>query len=546
MPDHLTRGREHCTRRAWADAFQALCLAERTGPLPGADLELLALSAYLVGRDDDYLAALDRAHRAYLEAGENRRAARVAFWLGLRLLFRGEKGPATGWFARGERVLEHEDPDCVERGYLLLATVQQHLNAGQCDAAQAAAVKAVEIGRRFAEPDLSACALHLQGRILLQRGQVTHGLALLDEAMVAVIAGDLSPLLTGLIYCSVIEGCLEVYELGRACEWTRALKHWCDAQPELIAFTGVCMAHRAEILQLRGTWSEALDEALRAAARCREAGNRSAAAAAFYQQGEVQRLRGEFDAAEESYRAASQWGAEPQPGLALLRLAQGRVAAAAAAIRRVVDATTDRLQRAKLLHAEAEIMLAAADIERAKRASYELEALAHDFGGGQPGILGAIAMQARGAIELAEGQHLSALVSLRRAWRSWLAVEAPYMAARVRVLVAQACRALDDHDGADLELHAARLVFEELGAAPDLARLASLALSTPEPTPNRLSSRELQVLRLLAAGKSNKAIAAELVLSQRTIDRHVSNIFNKLDVQSRSAATAFAYQHHLV
>jgi ATP/maltotriose-dependent transcriptional regulator MalT len=539
--DHLARGRERYAQRAWADAFRALSLAEQAEPMAGADLELLALSAYLIGRDDDYLDALDRAHRAYLDAGECLRAARTAFWLGLRLLFRGENGPATGWFARAQRLLDREDRDCVERGYLLLAVVQERVNAGDLDA-----MKASEAGDRFAEPDLSACARHLQGRILLEQGQVAQGLALLDEAMVAVIAGDLSPLLTGLIYCSVIDGCLQVYEFRRAGEWTRALARWCDLQPELVAFTGVCMAHRAEIMQLHGAWSDALDEARCAYGRCLDAGNRHAAAAAFYQQAEVQRLRGEFAAAEESYRSASQWGREPQPGLALLRLAQGRVDVAAAAIRRVVNATNDRVQLAKLLPADVEIMLAAGEIEEARRACCELEGIARDFGTGKPDVLGAIASQARGAVELAGGEAMAALVSLRRAWRSWLQIDAPYMAARVRVLVAVACRELGDQDGNDLELRAARSVFEQLGAAPDLARVASLTQATHGCAPHRLSSRELQVLRLVAAGKTNKAIAAELVLSERTIDRHVSNIFNKLDVPSRAAATAFAYEHRLL
>jgi len=546
VTDHLIRGRECYGRRAWADAFRALSLADQAGPLAGADLEQLAVSAYLVGRDDDYLATLERAHRAHLGAGEGLRAARAAFWLGLRLLFRGETGPATGWFARAQRVLEREDRDCVERGYLLLPAVQEQLRSGDCAAACATAASAAEIGDRFAEADLSACARHLQGRGLLLQGDLTPGLALLDEAMVSVIAGELSPIVTGLIYCSVIEGCLEVYELRRAREWTWALARWCEDQPELVAFTGVCMAHRAEIMLLNGAWSAAIDEAKCACARCLGAGNRQAAAAAFYQQAEVQRLQGEFGAAEESYRSASQWGWEPQPGLALLRLAQGRVDPALAAIRRVVNATTDRVERAKLLPASIEIMLAAGDIEEARRECRELEGIARALETGEPGILGAMAAQARGEVELAAGEAMAALVSLRCAWRAWLQIDAPYLAARVRVLVALACRALDDEDGSNLELQAAHTVFEQLGAAPDLARVASLTRSTPARAPHRLSSRELQVLRLVAAGKTNKAIAAELHVSERTIDRHVSNIFSKLDVPSRAAATAFACQHHLV
>jgi ATP/maltotriose-dependent transcriptional regulator MalT len=543
VPDELERGRESYARRAWGDAHRLLSRADQAAPLGGADLERLAMAAYLIGRDDDYLAALDRAHHAYLDAGEGVRAVRCAFWLGLRLLFRGETGRATGWLARAQRLLEREERDCVEQGYLLLPVVNQQIAAGDCDAAYAAATRATEIGDRFGDADLSACARHLQGRVLIQQGRVAQGLALLDEAMVAVAAGELSPLITGLTYCSVIEGCQEAYALGRAREWTSALAQWCEAQPDMVAFTGVCLAHRAEILRFHGAWQASIEEARRACERCARAGNQQAAAAAFYQQAEVHRLRGEFAAAEEAYRSASQWGWEPQPGLALLRMAQGRTDAAAAAMRRVVSATIDRLQRTRLLPAHIEIMLAVGDLEEARGACRELEEIAPSF---ESGVLNAMAAHARGAVELAAGDAQAALVSLRRAWQVWHQIEAPYVAARVRMLVGLACRALGDDDGGGLELDAARAVFERLGAAPDLARIDSLAPGAPPGRPHGLTPRELQVLRLVAAGKTNRAIATELFLSEKTIDRHVSNIFTKLDVPSRAAATAYAYEHKLV
>jgi DNA-binding CsgD family transcriptional regulator len=539
----LERGRKCYARRAWADAYRAFSLADRAAPLAAADLELLAMAAYLLGRDDDYLSSLDRAHHAHLDAGETLRAVRCAFWLGLRLLFRGEAGRASGWLTRAQRLLDREGGDCVEPGYLLLRVAQQHLDAGHCAAAYAVATEAAEIGERFGEADLIACARHLQGRILVQQGQVETGLALLDETMLAVTAGKLSPLVTGLIYCSVIEGCQEVYALGRAREWTAALAQWCEEQPEMVSFTGTCLVHRAEIMQLRGAWPEAIKEARRASARCLQAANRRTAAVALYQQAEVHRLRGEFAAAEEAYRNASQWGWEPQPGLALLRMAQGRTDAAAAAIRRVASATSDRLQRTRLLPAYIEIMLAAGDVADARAACRELEEIAKSF---DTGVLGAMAAQARGAVELAEGDAQAALGSLRRAWQVWEQVEAPHLAAQVRVLIGLACRALGDEDGSRLEFDAARAVFEALGAAPDLARIDSPAAGAPSGRSHGLTRRELQVLRLVAAGKTNKAIAAELFLSEKTIDRHVSNILTKLDVPSRAAATARAYEHKLI
>jgi DNA-binding CsgD family transcriptional regulator len=542
MLDKLKQGRESYRRRAWGDAYQSLSLADQATPLGIKDLELLAISAYLIGRDDEYLSALDRAHHAYLDAGEGVRAARCAFWLGLNLLLRAETGRASGWFARAQRLLEGSERDCVEQGYLLLPVAEQHLHAGNFQAAQTTAASAAEIGERFRDADLIACARHVQGRALMLQRQVQKGLSLLDEAMVAVTAGELSPIMTGLIYCSVIDACQQMYALDRAREWTSALAQWCDEQPEMLAFTGVCRVHRAEIMQLHGAWGEAIEEARRAGERC-PGTNQQAAAAAFYQQAEVHRLRGEFAAAEEAYRNASQCGWEPQPGLALLRLAQGRTAAAAAAIRRVVGATQDRLQRTKLLPAYIEIMLDMNEIQEAHGACRELGEIAESF---EADVLGAMAAHARGAIELAEGDAQSALGSLRRAGQVWQQIEAPYLAARVRMLVALACRALGDTEGAALEMEAAQCAFQELGAAPDVARIKSLTRQAATDQLTSLTPREVQVLRLVSAGKTNKAIAAELSLSEKTVDRHLSNIFTKLDVPSRAAATAYAYQHKLV
>jgi DNA-binding NarL/FixJ family response regulator len=257
----------------------------------------------------------------------------------------------------------------------------------------------------------------------------------------------------------------------------------------------------------------------------------------------VHRLRGEFAAAERGYQSASQGGAEAQPGLALLRLAQGRTDAAAAAVQSALSATTDRFQRTRLLPAYVEIMLAAGDLEKARDACRELQQAAGSI---DAGVLGAMVAHACGAVELAQGDARSALASLRRAFEVWQRIEAPYLVARVRMLAGLACRVLGDEEGARLELDAARALFEQLGAAPDLAHIASLTPDAPPGRGHGLSARELQVLRLVAAGKTNKAIAAELCLSEKTIDRHMSNIFTKLDVSSRAAATAFAYQHELI
>jgi ATP/maltotriose-dependent transcriptional regulator MalT len=510
-------------------------------PLPAADLELLSISAYMLGREDDCRSTLERAYQLRSEAGENRPAARCAFWIGTQLAFRGEMGPATGWLGRAQRLLEGEG-DCVEQGYLLIPVIFQHEAEGDLAGAAATAAAAAEAGQRFGDKDLFALAVHAQGDILVRAGKVRDGLGLLDEAMVAVTEGGLSsPIVTGIVYCGVILACEHVYELRRAKEWTAALQRWCEQQPDLVAFSGRCLVHRAQILQLQGAWPDALAETDRADERFEQAMNQAAAARSAYLRGEVHRLRGEFAEAEEAYRRTSRLGSEPQPGLALMRLAQGRNDAAAAAIRRVAGETTDPLRRAGLLPAYAEIMLAAGELEEARNAHRELEQTCAEC---ESDMLRAMLAATRGAVELAAGETADALVSLRRAAQAWQELEAPYEAARARVLVGVACRELGDEEAFGLELEAARSAFEELGATPDLAAVD--ALEGKAAGAHGLTARELEVLRLLATGKSNREIASALVISEHTVARHVQNILRKLGVASRTAASAFAFEHDLV
>jgi DNA-binding CsgD family transcriptional regulator len=541
--EELGRGRESYAGRAWMNAYKSLSHADQAAPLGAEDLELLATSAYMLGRDDEYVSCLERAHHAYLGSGEAMRAARCAFWVGMNLALRGEMGRATGWLGRAQRLVEREGRDCVERGYLLLPLMFEHEATGDYEGAAATAADAAGIGERFGDADLFALAVHSQGILLVKQGRVVEGLGLLDEAMVAVTAGELSPIVSGFVYCGVIMGCQEAYELRRAQEWTAALTRWCEEQPDMVSFTGTCLVHRAEIMQLHGAWPDALEEARRAGQRLAQVRNQSGAAQAFYRQGEVHRLQGRFTAAEEAYREASRSGWEPQPGLALLRLAQGNGDAAAAAIRRAVGETTEPLKRARLLPAYVEIMLAVGDAQEAHSACGELEEISARY---DRSMLGAMVAYAEGAVDLAEGDARAALLALRRAWQVWRDLEVPYEAARVRVLVGLACSVLGDDDTAALELEAARGVFAQLGAVPDLARVDSLTRRVRSIDAHGLTPRELQVLRLVAAGATNKVIAAELVLSERTVDRHVSNIFTKLGVSSRTAATAYAYDHQLI
>ena len=536
--NELERGRQAYERRAWLDAYEALSRADAASSLEAADLELLAFSASMVGRMDDHIALLERAHHAHLDAGEPLGAADMAIWIGMTLASRDELGPAGGWFGRAQRLVEREGKDCVERGWLLVPAALQQLAAGDHEAAFATLRAAEETAERFRDADLLAAAMQFQGLTRIKQGRVEEGLKLLDEAMVGVTAGEVSPVLAGVVYCAVILCCEEAFDPRRAKEWTTALARWCELQPQMVAFTGRCLAHRAGIMQLQGAWGEALAEARLARERCEAAMNLAAAGQALYQEGELLRLEGAYQAAEEAYREAGKYGREPQPGLALLRLAQGDADAAGAGIRRALAETKERLQRAGLLPARAEIALALGNVGEAREAATELEQTSATSGSA---MLAAMAAQVRGAVELAEGDAEVALPWLRRAWQLWEEIGAPYEAARTRVLLGEACATLGDRDAAAVELEAARAGFEQLGAAPDLARVAGVPAET-----HGLSARELEVLRLVAAGRTNRQIAAELVVSEHTVARHLQNIFGKLGVSSRTAATAFAFERHLV
>ena len=508
----LPRGREAAAQLAWADAYAALSLADQSSSLAAEDLELLGTAAYLLGRVEDCLRALQRAQQLHAEAGELRRAARCAFWLAFHLGSAGELAQAGGWLARANRLLEHEPPDCAERGLLLLSLAVQHIGEDDNAAAQEVSARAAEIGRHAGDDDLVAFALHVQGRALVRLGRVGEAMAAFDEAMVAVVAGELSPVVVGTVYCSMLEGCQEVLEWRRAREWTEALTAWCGKQPEMVTFSGRCLVHRAEILHLHGAWPEAVEEARRAGERLAHAADSWASGGAFYRQGEVYRVLGDFTAAEDAYQQASRSGVEPQPGLALLRLAQGRTDAAQAASRRVVAETTEGFRRARLLPAQVEIMLAVGDVQAARDAAGELAEIAERW---DTLALRAVAGHARGAVLLSEGDARAAVVALRGAWQAWRELEAPYEAARVRVLVGLGCRALGDEEAAAMELEAARTVFAQLGAAPDLARLEALAHREAAWKAHGLTARELQVLRLVAAGTTNHAIASQLFVAER-------------------------------
>jgi len=539
--DALDRGRESFARRAWADAHARLSAADEETPLQPDDLQRLATAAYLAGADVDSADAWARAHQEHLARGDQRRGG--AFWLAFQLLSKGQTARSGGWLARAQRLLDEGQHDCVERGYLLLPDALKSLASGDAGGAYDTFGRAAEIADRFDDPDLSTLARLGRGQALIRRGDVDEGATLLDEAMVAAEAGDLSPVVVGTVYCGVIETCQEIFDLRRAREWTEALTRWCEAQPQLVPYRGQCRVRRAEIMRLQGAWSDAMEEARRACERLSAPPGEPAAGLAYYQLAELHRLRGEFSEAEKAYGEASKWGRKPQPGLALLRLAQGQVDGAAAASRRLMDEARDRETLSRVLPAHVDIMLAAGDVEAARAGADELSEIAAAL---DAELLRARAARARGAVHIAEGDARSALDVLREAWAIFKELEARYEAADIRVLIGRACREMEDEDTAAMEFEAARWAFQRLGAAPDLARLDALTRPTAPGDSHGLTPREVEVLHLVASGSTNKSIATQLSISERTVERHLSNIFTKLGVSSRTAATAFAYEHGLV
>lgn len=541
--DAVERGRTAFSFQQWGEAYSQLSAADREAPLAPDDLDRLATASYLVGKEADSVAAWTRAYHELLDRGEIERAARCGFWLSHNLLLKGEAAQSRGWLARVQRLLDDRQLDCVERGYLLVVVGLYAMGEGDAASSYATNCQVAKIADRFGDPDLVTFGLLCRGKALIELGETNEAMGLLDEAIVAVAAREVSPIATGIVYCAAILACRSVFDLRRAHEWTAALSDWCDAQPDLVPFRGQCLVHRSEIMQLQGAWPDALREAQQACERLSAPAKQPALGMAYYQQGELHRLRGELAQAEKAYRQANEEGRQPQPGLAQLRLAQDRVDDAVASVRRVLDEADDHVARSKVLPAYVEIMLAARDVGAARAAADELADIAADL---DIPLLRAVSAHATGAIHLAESDARAALAALRDALRGWQELDAPYEAARARVLIGCACREVGDADTGQMELDAARRVFTELGAAPDLARVDGILGRPSREAAGGLTRREIEVLALAAAGKTNHAIADELFISDKTVERHLSNIFTKLDVSNRAAATAYAYEHQLV
>lgn len=510
-----------------------------------AELERQAVDAYLQGADEASEALWSRAHAESLQSHDPAHAARCIFWIVLDLFNRGEWARGNGWLARGLRLLESL-PDSPGLGLLMAVASRNHLKQGEIEAAAQTADRALELGRQFDDPELAVFSRLAIALVHARRGRIAEAATLFDEIMVAVTVDRVSPIAVGVAYCAVISECQSLFDLSRAREWTTALGRWCSAQPQLVAFRGQCLVHRAEIMRVSGAWSEALAEAQNA---CAFTGGHPApafkypAGAAFYELGEIHRLRGDFDAAETAYHRASEYGQLPEPGLTLLHFARTKSASAETSIRRLLNERQPDVVRAAVLHAAVEILTATGDAVTARVAATELDQLSRQY---DAPALRALAAHAAGAVSLVDEDVTGALSALRTAWMLWQELEAPYEAARVRVLLGRVCQQLGDQQAAELEFDIAHRVFERLSALPDIARIDALRQRTPKTGPHSLSARERQVLELVAKGKTNRAIAQRLSISERTVDRHVSNILIKLALPSRAAATAYAYEHGLL
>jgi DNA-binding CsgD family transcriptional regulator/tetratricopeptide (TPR) repeat protein len=529
-------------RRAWRDAYSAYAGLAEEGPLSLDDLEQYAAAAHLLGEEPASREALTHVYREALQLNDAGRAARAACWLAHSMIFSGETAQANAWNERARALLTERGADCAEWGYVMILPGIEQVGSGDAAAARCTFEEAQAIGRRFADTDLVAMAGHGLGRALIRLGLRGEAMSALDQVMLEVTAGEVGPFVVGRVYCGVLEACQEVFDMRRAREWTAALTRWCEGQQDLVPYRGPCLVHRVEVMRLRGDWEDAIEEARRACDWLSSPVSPEGPADAFYQLGELHRLRGDFAKAEDAYRQANRLGRPPEPGLALLWLASGRADSATTAVRRALDAAgDDPVKRSELLAAHVEIMLALDDAAGAEEAAGELDSLASTL---EALPLRALADRARASVLIAGGDARAALSPLRRSWTAYKELDAPYEAARVRAMIGKACLALGDEESAAMEFDAARWVFERLGASPDLALID--AVSTPFKSPvEGLTSREIEVLSLIAAGETNKAIAATLVISEHTVARHVQNMLQKLGYSSRASLAAFAVERGL-
>ena len=536
----LAQAQRAIAERSWLEAREAFARADGSAPLDAEDLELWAIAELMLAQDEAAVATLERAHYRYLERGETVRAVRPAIWIGMNLAYGGAVGPASGWLGRAQRLLDQEPGESADHGYLLLPLVFRHEAAGEYEEAAAVAGRAAAVGQRFGDRDLLALAVHAQGHMLVMSGQVRAGMALLDEAMVTVTTDEPMPFVVGIVYCGVILACQSVFEVGRAREWTQVLTAWVEGQRDLVAFTGRCLVHRAEILQLGGAWPDALNEARLAGQRFVETGN-PAAGLAHYRQGELLRLLGRFDPAEAAYRDASRMGGSRSRAWRSCDWPRGGSIWPSSPSGGRAPRSPSPSKRAALLPAHVEIALAAGEVDDARsgvrrvalprRTVREPDAHRH----GRP----------RRRCHCA-GRRRRAAARSRTcgpAQQLWIKLDAPYEVARARALLSAACAALGRQRGRSARARGSLRGVPQAGSCPGSRTTRAGAGQARART---LWARARGAAACSRRGKTNREIAAVLVISEHTVARHVQNIYAKLRVASRAAATAFAFEHDLV
>jgi ATP/maltotriose-dependent transcriptional regulator MalT len=538
-PERIEAARAALGQWAWAEALELAGSADGVTGVADADrLDIMAEASWWLGRLDDCIGAREHAYALYEAEGDRQGAGQCAVWLWEHYQMKAKPSIGGGWLRRARRALETET-ESMAFGSLILREAELAHGEGDLDRAGQLAGDALALARRLPSADLEAEALQTMGRLLIDEGRHTDGLGHLDEAMLSAVEGRLRPYTTGKVYCSLISACEELGDLRRAAEWTDATQRWSEDHP-LAMWPGICRVHRASLLQRRGDWGAAEREARLA---CDQLGSFHLpnAAAAYIEIGEIRRRLGDLDGAEEAFARAEELCGQRSPGLPLLRLAQGRIDDATAIISSMLEQSWNQLRRARLMPARVQIAVAAGDLGVAAAAADELEDIAATF---ESPDLSAAALSARGRLQLAEGQSGAACSTLQLALEQWQRLEVPYEIATVRLLLGQACRNRGDEDGATRSLARAEALFEQLGAAVDVRHTRSLTSSLP--LPGGLTAREAEVLSLVASGQTNREVAASLHLSERTVARHISNIFSKIGVSSRTAATAFAYENDLI
>lgn len=543
----LEKGRESFTRQEWKAAHGYLAAALDEAQPDGSDLLKLAIVAYLLGRDAESRESLERAYHSHVAAGRFPEAVQAAFWLVLQLVLGGGAAQAHGWIASARRLLPRCPPDCAAQVLMLVPETLFRLESDP-GSALAGATTVLEAGERLGDADLLAFGTLARSQALIRLGRIAEALPLIDEAMLVVTRDAVCPIAVGIVYCAVISECRRIFDVPRAREWTDALGAWCDRQPDMVPYRGQCMVHRAQLLRHRGELESAAAEAARAADRLARP-RHPALGTAHYELGELERIRGAAAEAEQHYELAHGFGVSPQPGLGLLRLAQDRGREAAAALERALAESSAATDRARLLPAAGEALLAVGRLDRATEVARELAGISHSFGSVQ---LQAEALCLQGRILLARKRPEEALALLSRAREQWSALDMPLEVAFTRLPMAEACRLLGDAEGARMELGAAGAAMRELGAVAATVRFDKAMKVDPAAGPGvseasargnggRISARETQVLRLVATGMTNRKVAETLFLSEKTVARHLSNIYTKIGVANRAAATAYAY-----